>query len=158
MIRALLVDDARKTAPPLVQMIGHVRHEIGVAAVALAHHPVFVVAEIGGAQPQRIILLVGVAAGDQLVDRLLDFAIGVQRGLQREHIEVHPEGAQIEVLFAAQISHREMADRLGIVHIAGGLHMLVVRFHRLLRQISLGRHPRCNRRDNLLPATMDRPA
>ena len=138
MVRALLVDHAHKTAPPLVQMIGHVRHEIGVSAVALAHHPVLVVAEIGGAQPQRIVLLVGMAAGDQLVDRLLHLAVGVQRGLQREHIEIHAEGAQIEVLLAAQIGHREMADRLGIVHIAGGLHVLVVRFHRFLRQISLG--------------------
>ena len=138
MVGTLLVYDTRKSAPPLFQMIGNVRHEISVSAVALAHHPVLVIAEIGGAQPQRIVLLVGVTAVDQPVDRLLNLAIGVQSRFQREHIEIHTKSTQVDVLFAAQIRNCEMADRLGIVHVSGRLYMLVVRFHHFLRHISLG--------------------
>src|SRR3712207_7615686 len=57
-------------------------HEVRVRAVALPHHAVLVVAEVGGAEPERAVALVGVAGGDERADGLLDLAVGVERRLQ----------------------------------------------------------------------------
>ena len=51
-IGALDVDDFVKATAPFVDVIRHVRYKIGVAASALRHHAVFVIAKVGGAQPQ----------------------------------------------------------------------------------------------------------
>src|SRR5690606_2833748 len=78
-VGALLVHHAGETTVPFVQVVGHVRYEIGVAAIGFAHHAVFVVTEIGGAQPQRATLFIGVTVGDQALDSVFHFAIAVQR-------------------------------------------------------------------------------
>ncbi|HEX9357028.1 MAG TPA: hypothetical protein VF933_24830, partial [Streptosporangiaceae bacterium] len=46
---------------PLVQVVGAVRSEVRPAAVALDQHPVLVVAEVGGPQPDGAVALVDVA-------------------------------------------------------------------------------------------------
>jgi hypothetical protein len=105
-------DRALVAALPFAEVIGHVRHEIRVGAVGLAHHAVLVVAEIGGAQPQRAAFLVGVAVGDQLAHGLFDLAVGVQRRFQEITIERHAERGEVGILFAAQIRDGELADRV----------------------------------------------
>jgi hypothetical protein len=89
-VGALDVDDLGEAALPLGDVVGHVGHEVGVGAVALAHDAVLVVAVVGGLEPQRAVLLVGLAVGDQLVHRGLDAAAGVQAGLQVVVVELAP--------------------------------------------------------------------
>ena len=60
-VHALNVDGLGITALPLGQVVGHVRHKVGVAAVALFHDAVFVVAVVGRFEPQRAVLLIGLA-------------------------------------------------------------------------------------------------
>ena len=48
-IGSLDVDGLGEAALPLGFVVSHVGHEVGVAAVALAHHPVLVITELGGA-------------------------------------------------------------------------------------------------------------
>jgi hypothetical protein len=78
MVRALDIDRARETALPLGEMIGDVGHEISVAAVGLPHHPVLVVAVVGGLEPQRAVLFVGLARRGKRADRRVDLALGVE--------------------------------------------------------------------------------
>ena len=70
------------------------------------------------AQPQRAAFLVGVAVRDQFAHGLLDLAVRIQRGLEEVGVEGHAERLEIEILFAAQPGHREVADRLEIVDVA----------------------------------------
>src|SRR5690606_15411568 len=91
------------------------RQEVGVAAVGLAHHPVLVVAEVGGAQPQRAAFLVGVALGDQRTHGFLDLAVGVKRRFQVIGVERHAERGQVGVLLAAQVGDGELAYRIEVV-------------------------------------------
>ena len=58
MVGALNVDRLRKSALEFRDVIGDVRNEIRVAAIGLAHHPIFVVAVVGRAQPQRAVLFI----------------------------------------------------------------------------------------------------
>jgi hypothetical protein len=74
-VRALDVDHLGEAALELLDVIGHIGHEVGVAAVGLAHHAVFVVAVVGGLEPQRAVLLIGLAVGDQAVHGGLDMAV-----------------------------------------------------------------------------------
>ena len=80
-VGALDVNDLGKAALPFGQVVGNIGHKIGVAAVRFTHHAVFVVAKIGGAQPQRTVLFVGVTRGVQRGHGLIDTPIGVQTGL-----------------------------------------------------------------------------
>ena len=102
-------------------MVGDVGHEVRVRAVALAHDAVLVVAEVGGAQPQRALRLIRVARLLQQLHGLVDLAVGVERALEEVGIEVDAEGAQVDVLLVAQVLHRELAHLVEIVavHVAG---------------------------------------
>ncbi|MDR6139120.1 hypothetical protein QE438_002424 [Pseudoxanthomonas sp. SORGH_AS 997] len=106
-------------ALPLGQVIGHVRHEVGVGAVGLAHHAVLVVAVVGRLEPQRAAFLVGVAGLDQRLDGLLNLAVAVKRALQEVHVEAHAEGGQVGVLLAAQVGHGEAADGIEVLDVLG---------------------------------------
>ena len=55
-VGALQIDGAAKAPLDLGEVVGDVGHEVGVAPVGGAHHPVLVVAEGGGAQPERAVL------------------------------------------------------------------------------------------------------
>ncbi len=113
-IGALHVDDLAEAALPLAEVIGDVRHEVGVAAVRFAHHPVLVVAVVGGAQPERAVLLVGLAARDERLDHLLDLALGVEAGFEVVEVEPYAESLEIGVLLFAQARHGEPAYRVQV--------------------------------------------
>ena len=128
MVAALHVDDARITALPFGEVIRHVRHEVGVSAVGFFHYPVFVVPVIGGLQPERAVLLVGLAGGAECLHGGRDFTPGVERRLKRVVIETHAERAQVHVLLAAQIGDSESADRVDVVQVARRRHFTICRF------------------------------
>src|SRR5690606_23947973 len=121
-VAALDVHGAVKAAFPFGLVVGDVGHEVRVTAFAFAQDAVFVVAgaEFGCAQPERAVLLVRVAAVDQCLDGLFDAARGIQRAFQVVVVESQAEGLQIEVLFAAQVGHREHADVIQVVDVAAG--------------------------------------
>ena len=119
-VAALDIDGLHEAALPFHQVIRDVRHEIRVGAVRLAHDAVLVVAEVGGAQPQRAILLIGVARLDQGVHRAVDLAVRVQRGFQVVIVEFHAEGLQVDILLVAQVGDGERADRIDVVDVAVG--------------------------------------
>lgn len=58
MVRAPDIDHLFVTALEFIQVISDVGCEIGKLAIFPLHHPVFLVAEIGGTEPDRAILLV----------------------------------------------------------------------------------------------------
>src|SRR5204863_527248 len=60
-VGALDVDHLAKAALPLGQVVGDVGYEIGEAAIGFARDAVLVVAVVGGAQPERAVLLIGPA-------------------------------------------------------------------------------------------------
>jgi hypothetical protein len=92
----------------------------------LAHDAVLVVAVVGGLEPQRAVLLVGLAVGDELVDRGLDAAAGVQAGFQVVLVKLQVEGLQVLVLLVAQVGHGKLADVVVVLHIAAGGELAVV--------------------------------
>ena len=130
-VGALDVDRLGEAALELGQVIGDVGHEVGVAAVGLAHHAVLVVAVVGGAQPERAALLVGLARGDEPRHGRVDPAAGVQARLEVVVVEAHAEGGEVEVLLVAQVGDRELADAVAVVEAARGGELAVVGLDRL---------------------------
>ena len=72
MIGALFVDYTLIAALPFVVVIGDIGDEVGIAALALAHHAILVIAKVSGAQPQCILLFIGMAGTLQGLDGPLD--------------------------------------------------------------------------------------
>ena len=110
--------DALEPALPLRDVVCDVRHEVRRLAALLgaaAHDAILVVAEVGGLEPERAVLLVRVAGRDQALDRLFDAAVRVQRRLEEIHVELDAERLEIEVLLRAQFAHRELPHRVEIV-------------------------------------------
>src|SRR5690554_3877960 len=134
----LFVDHGGKATLPLVQMIGHIRQEVGVAAILFTHNPVFVVAELGGFQPHGADLLVGVAVGLQALNGGFYLAIFVQGRFQEIHIELNAKGFQVQVLFPAQVGHGEFADGVLVVRVGLGGHFPVVGNHGFAGHIGVG--------------------
>ncbi|CAM2147879.1 hypothetical protein PT2222_10321 [Paraburkholderia tropica] len=116
-VRALDVDDLGEAAFPLGDVVCDVRQEVRVGAVGLAHHAVLVVAVVGRLEPQRAVLLVGLARGDQRLDGLLDAAFGVERRFEVVAVELHAERLQVEILLVAQVGDGEAADRFEVFRI-----------------------------------------
>ena len=90
------VDAAGVAAVELVLVVGDVRREVGVGAVCLDEHAIFVVAEVRGAEPRGAVLLVDEAQLVELCDGLGDnglpcLVFGVQGALGEPHVEVQPE-------------------------------------------------------------------
>ena len=125
-VGALDVDDLGVTTLPLGDVVSHVGHEVGVGAVALAHDAVLVVAVVGGLEPQRAVLLVGLAVGHELVDSGFDAAAGVQAGFEVVLVKVQIEGLQVLVLLVAQVGHCKLADVVVVLHVAVGGELTVV--------------------------------
>ena len=137
-IGSLDVDGLGESALPLGFVVGHVGHEVGVAAVALAHHPVLVIAKVGGFQPQSAILFIGAAPADQSLHGAFDPAIGVEAAFQVIVVELQPKRLQVLVLFVAQISHGKLADVVEVVHFAAGSEGPVVGMYCFLGQKVVG--------------------
>ena len=78
-VRALHVDCLGETTLPFAQVIRHVGHKIGVAAVRLFHHAVFVVAVAGGLEPQRATVFKSFAGCGERAHSGLHLAILIQR-------------------------------------------------------------------------------
>ena len=78
----------------LVAVVGDIGQEVGGVAIGLDEHPILVVAEFGGPQPQRAIFFEHVAAGPQLGEGGLDGAGVHQRPLRGPRVELHPEASQ----------------------------------------------------------------
>ena len=85
---------AVEAALPLVEVVGRVAGDVGALAVGLDDHPVLVVAELLGAEPQRAVLLVGVAHLGEPLDRAVDRAGLVQVVLVEVDVEVDAEVVQ----------------------------------------------------------------
>src|SRR5690606_26594786 len=103
-----------------------------------AHDAVFVVTEIGGAQPQRATLFIGVTVSDQTLDGVFHFAIAVQRGFEEIDIEIDGEGFQIQILLTTQIGHGEMPDGVQIISVFSASVALVGRLNRVAIHIAVG--------------------
>ncbi len=66
---------------------------------------------------------------DQHLHGRRHLAGGVQRGFEKEHIELHAEGFQVEILFVAQAGDRKMPDVVECIDIAGCAVGNVIRAH-----------------------------
>jgi hypothetical protein len=84
------VDDALEAALELVHVIGDVGGEVGGLAVLADHDAVLLVAEGGGAEPERAGLLVEVAGLAQALDGAVDGAALGQRALRVPLLIVTP--------------------------------------------------------------------
>ncbi len=78
----------------LVDVVGRVTGDVGALAVGLDDHPVLVVAVLLGADPQRTVLLVGVAHLGEPLDGPVDGTGLVQVVLVEVDVEVHAEVVQ----------------------------------------------------------------
>src|SRR6185437_12693632 len=115
MIRALNVDGSLESASPLIEMIGHIRNEIRVAAVRLADHPILVVAEVGRTEPQGAIALVRLTARNQPLDGSIEAAVRVELRFEGVHVEFEAELLQVSILLAPQVGDRELSNRLEVI-------------------------------------------
>ena len=72
MIGALLIDHALIAALPFVVVIGDIWDEVGIPALTFAHHAILIIAKFSGAQPQCILLFIGMTGTLQGLYGLLD--------------------------------------------------------------------------------------
>ena len=117
-IRALLVDHPLKASLPFVVVVGDIRHEVGIASLALAHHAVFIVAKVSGAKPERVFLIVGMASRAQCGHGVFNRPAVVQRGFEEILIKNHLKSAEILILLPSQTGHCKIPDRVEILNIA----------------------------------------
>ena len=71
-ICTLFVDHTLVAALPFIVVISDIGDEVGIAALTFAHHAILVIAKVSGAQPQCILLFIGMAGTLQGLDGLLD--------------------------------------------------------------------------------------
>ena len=128
-VRALDVDHFAKAALPLGQVVSHIGHKVGVAAVAFFHDAVFVVAVVGGAQPQGAVFLKSFARCHQGAYGGVHAAAGVQAAFQVVVVKFQGKGLQVQVLLAAQIGHGKFAHAVQVIHVAAGGIAAVVSRH-----------------------------
>ena len=122
-VGALHVDRAREAALPLRDVVRDVGQEVRRLAALLrapAHDAILVVAEVGRPQPERAVLLVRVAGGDEPLDRLVDAAVGVQRRLEEVDVELDAERLKVAVLLLAQLVHGEASHGIEVVGVRVG--------------------------------------
>ena len=81
-VRAEHVDEARKTALALVQVISDVRGEIGRLAVLAYHDAVLLIAKALGAKPHGALFTIELALALQTRKRPLDRAAFCERSLR----------------------------------------------------------------------------
>ena len=88
------VDQPLETTLELVAVVGDVGGQVGRFAAVTDQHPVLVVAELGAAQPQRPVALVGVAALLEPLQRRLDLAARVEVALREPVVEADTEAVE----------------------------------------------------------------
>jgi hypothetical protein len=88
------VDARRETAVALVEVVRAVCGEVGAFSVGADDDPVLVIAEVGGPQPDRPVLLEDVALLGEPVGDALDRAGVVERLLGEPDVEVRAEALQ----------------------------------------------------------------
>ena len=126
-VRAEQDQVALEPALALVEVVGEVAREVGRLAVAADDDAVAVVAEVGGAQPDRAVGLVDVPELAQALDGVLDGARLVQVVLVEVHVEVDAEVVQARLDVA---EHQVDADGPeGLLQLVGGQRIEVARVH-----------------------------
>ena len=85
------IDQVLEPPRQLVLGIGEVGHKVGFGAVPAHQHPVLLVPEVGGAQPQRAVLLVEHPARPQILELGLDRAGGEELALTEPGVEADAE-------------------------------------------------------------------
>ncbi len=102
-VGALNVDRAWKAAPPFGHVIGDIRHEVRVRALALAHDAILVVAVVGGAEPERAFMPVRLSLRLEYDDGFIDHPVGIERRLEIVRVESHTERLEVQILFLSEL-------------------------------------------------------
>ena len=95
------VDEVVEAAAELLGDVADVGGEVRRPAVGAVDHAVLVVAEGGGAEPGRAVLLVDLARVAQPLHRPLDPALVVERGLALPDVEVDAEAREADASIIA---------------------------------------------------------
>src|SRR2546423_11896757 len=85
------VDETREAALALLQVIGDIGGEVGLLAVLAHHHAILLVAELGGAEPQRTVAPLQPAPRFEHRQRVIDRAAVRERALGGPVIEERSE-------------------------------------------------------------------
>ena len=126
-IGTLLINYASKTTLPFVQVVGHIRYEVGVTTVCFTHYTVFVVAKVGGAQPESTAVFIGVTIFNQCLNGFFDFALGIERGLKEVDIKVDTKSFQIKILLVPQVGNGKVADTFKVFSVFSASEALIFR-------------------------------
>ena len=105
-------------AVALVAVVGDVGGEVRVVAVGLDDHAVLVVTVLGGFEPGGAVLFEDVAAGAQIGDGLVHFAVGIQAVLVEPHVEIDAEVLHGTLDFVEHHRHGALAELLALFGIA----------------------------------------
>jgi len=95
MIGAKHIDEPREAALALGEMVGDVGGEVGLVAVLTHHHPILLIAEGGGPEPERTFPPVQVPGALEHRERVIDGAALGELALGGPLIEAHPELGKI---------------------------------------------------------------
>ena len=95
MVGAPDVDEVFPPALELVAVVREVGQEIGGIAVGLHEHTVALVAEVGGTQPRRAVLLVHEPTAAEIGEHLGHRAALVQRALREPRVELHADAVEV---------------------------------------------------------------
>ena len=137
-IGTLLVNYASKTTLPFVQVVGHIRYEVGVTTVCFTHYTVFVVTKVGGAQPESPAIFVGVTIFNQGLNGFFNFALGVERGFKEVDIKVDTESFQIKILLVPQVGNGKVADTFKVFSVFRASEALIFRRYGITTHKALG--------------------
>ena len=141
------VDQFVEATAELLDDIADVGSEVGGCAVGAVDHAILVIAELGRAEPRRIVLLVHVAGFAQGIHAALDPALVVDGALRLPNVEGDAQGARLRSMPARWISDAHLpyypVGRIGVGRGVGSGHNfgrhLVPPFRRRRRPCS---HPR----------------
>ena len=128
-VGALNVHYFVKATLKLADVVGHIGHEVGESAIAFSHHPVFVIAIVGGFKPQRAVFFKGFASVGEALDGRRHLAAGVQAGFKVIVVKPDGKGLQIKILLVPQVSHGKLAHAVQIVDVAAAGEAAVVGLH-----------------------------
>ena len=141
-VGTLNIHGLNKAAFEFAQVIGDVRHKIGVVTVLFAHHTIFVITEffeVGCSKPKSAVLLIGVTGSNKRVDCSFYQTVRIQRAFQVEIVKSDAKSIEVTVLFIFQVTDREGADTGFVIDItAGGDYLTVTGFNRFAIQKVFG--------------------
>ena len=107
------VDEVVPAPPHLVAVVREVVAEIGRRAVRAHQHAVARVAEVGGAQPSRVVLVVDHAALLERAQHVGHLVALVQRALREPRVEVHADATEIVAQAIDDVPHTPLARVVG---------------------------------------------